>query len=74
VKNWVFDDLFHKKCPVMIRPSGSQCFLRNRVVKAFEANELAEVSKAWKITTDEVREFNNLGTKVTFFDVLEKIF
>ena len=46
--------------------------MRNRVVKAFEANELAEVSKAWKITTDEVREFNNLGTKVTFFDVLEK--
>ena len=60
-------------------------FLRNRAVEAVEASEVAEaakvnkapeVSKAWKITTEDfkviqVLEFNNMRT---YFDVLEKIF
>ena len=67
VKNWIFDDPFHKKLPilvimvpVMIRPSGSGFFGGNWALEAVEASEVAEaaevneageVSKAWKITT-----------------------
>ena len=76
VKNWIFDDLFHKKLsllvilvPVIIRPWGLGSFLRNWALEAVEASEVAEaakvneageVSKAWKITTVDFRVFQVL--------------
>ena len=63
VKNWIFDDPFHKKLPVliilvpvMIKSSGSGSFLgklgqASEVAEAAEINEAGKVSKAWKITT-----------------------
>jgi hypothetical protein len=75
-KNWIFDDPFHKKLPVlgilvsvMSRPSGSGSFLGNWALEAVEASEVAEaaevndageVSKAWKITTVDFRVFQVL--------------
>ena len=60
----------------MIRPSGSELFLRNWHLEAVEAGEVAEagevnqaeeVSNAWKITTEgfrviQILEFINLRT------------
>ena len=46
VKNWIFDDPFHKKGPVLviliIQPSGSVIFWWNEGVKVIEAMEVAE--------------------------------
>ena len=44
----------------------------NEVAEAAEFNEAGEVSKTWKITTEDFRvvfvlEFNNLRTDVTLF-------
>ena len=62
VKNWIFDDPFHIKGPVlvilvpgMIRPSGSGSVEASEVAEAAEVNEAGEVSKAWKITTEDFR-------------------
>ena len=76
VKNWIFDDPFHNKLPVLvilvpgiIRPSGSGSFWGNwaleaveasEVAEAAEVNEVGEVSKAWKITTVDFRVFQVL--------------
>ena len=59
----------------MIRPSGSGRFLRKwalEAVEASEVNEAEEVSKAWKITTEDFRvfhvlEFNILRTNIISF-------
>ena len=53
VKNWIFDDPFHKKLPVlvslvpvMIRPSGSGSFFwENWTLEAVEASELTETTE-----------------------------
>ena len=52
VKNWIFDDPFHKKwpvlvilVPVMIRPLGSEFFWGNWHLEAVEAAEVAEAAE-----------------------------
>ena len=86
VKNWIFDDPFHKLVilvPVMIRPSGSGSLLGKFGFRGYlgqwgcrgnEFNETGEVSKTWKITTEDfhVLEFNNLRSNVTLFWGLKK--
>ena len=80
MKNWIFDDPFHNKLPilvilvpVMIRLLGLGSFFENWALEAVEAsevseaaevNETGEVSKAWKV---QVLGFNNLRTNITLF-------
>ena len=74
MKNWIFDNPFHKKLlaliilvTVIIRSSGSGSFFwgnwaleASEVAEAAEVNEAGEVSKAWKITTVDFRVFQVL--------------
>ena len=96
VKDWIFYPPFHKKStvliilvPVMVRSSGSGGFLGNWALETVEASEVAEadevgeVFKAWKITTESSRFLNSiiLGLiifilmfcKKNFFDRIMKI-
>ena len=76
VKNWIFDDPFHKKLPklVILVPDDQiigirKFFLGNWALEAVEAsevsqasevNEAGEVSKAWKSTKVDFRVFQIL--------------
>ena len=52
VKNWIFDDPFHKKGPGMIQPSGSVMFLMKWGCRGHWG---CIGSKVWKIPTEDFR-------------------
>ena len=71
VKNWIFDDPFHKKLPVLsiLVPEWSdhknkavfwgnwalEAVEASKVAEAAEVNEASKASKAWKITIEDFK-------------------